>query len=141
MTDIDIHIRNARLRRRADDARFDIAIANGRIVAIEPSLDVRAREEIDAGGNLVTTSYVDPHLHLCKVWTLPMMEEAALKAYRGGGMAHTRDAIDLASKVKESTTRPGSPPMPAAQWRSPRSMATCISAPSPTWTTRRGSRV
>jgi cytosine deaminase len=101
MTDIDIHIRNARLHHRGD-ARFDIAIANGRIVAVEPSLDVRAREEIDVGGNLVTTSYVDPHLHLCKVWTLPMMEEAALKAYRGGGMVHTRDAIDLASKVKES---------------------------------------
>src|SRR6516225_11160216 len=101
MTDIDIHIRNARLRHRGD-ARFDIAIANGRIVAIEPSLDMRAREKVDAGGNLVTPSFVDPHLHLCKVWTLPMMEEAALKAYQGGGMAHTRDAIDLASKVKES---------------------------------------
>jgi len=101
MTDIDIHIRNARLRHRGD-ARFGIVVANGRIAAIEPSLDVRASEEIDAGGNLVTTSYVNPHLHLCKAWTLPMMEEAALKAYQGGGMAKARDAIDLASKIKGS---------------------------------------
>src|SRR5262245_25864864 len=101
MTDIDIHIRNARLRHRGD-ARFSIAVRNGRIAAIEPSLDVRGSEEIDAGGNLVTTSYVNPHLHLCKVWTLPMMEEAALKAYQGGVMAKARDAIDLASKIKDS---------------------------------------
>ena len=65
-------------------------------------LDVVAGEDIDAGGNLVTESYVNPHLHLCKVWTLPMMEEEALKAYRGSGMANTRSAIELASKVKES---------------------------------------
>src|SRR4029077_16121799 len=32
---------------------------------------------------LVTESYVNPHLHLCKVWTLPMMEEEALKTYHG----------------------------------------------------------
>jgi cytosine deaminase len=50
----------------------------------------------------VTESYVNPHLHLCKVWTLQMMAEEALKAYRAPGMANTLSAIDLASKVKES---------------------------------------
>jgi cytosine deaminase len=99
MTSIDICVRNARLRRRGD-ALLDIAIAGGRIVALGPALDVTAREEIDAGGNLVTESYVNPHLHLCKVWTLPMMAEVALKSYRAAGMAHTASAIDLASKVK-----------------------------------------
>src|SRR5262249_15602753 len=43
-----------------------------------------------------------PHLHLCKVWTLSMMAEEALKAYRAPGMAATAKAIDLASKVKEN---------------------------------------
>src|ERR1700730_14721604 len=101
MNSIDICVRNARLR-RAGDALVDIAIAGGRIVGLGSSLGFNAREEIDAGGGLVTESYVNPHLHLCKVWTLQMMAEEALKAYRAPGMAITLSAIDLASKVKES---------------------------------------
>jgi cytosine deaminase len=101
MTGIDICIRNARLR-RSGDALFDIAVAGGRIACLEPSLNVAAGEEIDARGNLVTESYVNPHLHLCKVWTLPMMAEEALKGYGAEGMQGTRAAIDLASKVKEN---------------------------------------
>src|ERR1700722_19112712 len=99
MTSVDICVRNARLRRHGD-ALVDIAIAGGRIVAIDRSLDVTARDEIDAGGNLVTESYVNPQLHLCKVWTLPMMAEEALKSYHAAGMTETLSAIDLASKVK-----------------------------------------
>jgi cytosine deaminase len=98
MTSVDICVRNARLRRH--EALDDLAIADGRIVALGPSLDVTARDEIDAGGNLVTEAYVNPHLHLCKVWTLPMMAEEALKSYRAAGMTQTASAIDLASKVK-----------------------------------------
>jgi cytosine deaminase len=101
MTSVDIHIRNARLRHHGETP-VDIAIAGGRIVGLGRPLDVTAREEIDAGGNLVTESYVNPHLHLCKVWTLPMMTEEALKSYVGAGMTNTLSAIDLASKVKES---------------------------------------
>jgi cytosine deaminase len=100
MTSVDICVRNARLRRH--EALDDLAIADGRIVALGPSLDVTARDEIDAGGNLVTEAYVNPHLHLCKVWTLPMMAEEALKSYRAAGMTQTASAIDLASKVKAS---------------------------------------
>src|ERR1700726_2134265 len=100
MTSVDICVPNARLRRH--EALHDLAIADGRIVALGPSLDVTARDEIDAGGNLVTEAYVNPHLHLCKVWTLPMMAEEALKSYRAAGMTQTASAIDLASKVKAS---------------------------------------
>jgi cytosine/creatinine deaminase len=100
MVAADISIRNARLRQT--EAPVDIAIAGGRIVASGPSLRVEAIEEIDAGGGLVTPSYVNPHLHLCKVWTLPMMAEEALKAYREPGMADSAAAIDLASKIKET---------------------------------------
>jgi cytosine/creatinine deaminase len=101
MVTADILIRNAR-QRRAGDALVDIAIADGRIVAAGPSLRGGASEEIDARGGLVTPSYVNPHLHLCKVWTLPMMAEEALKAYREPGMAGSAAAIDLASKIKET---------------------------------------
>src|SRR5450432_3764087 len=99
MTSVDICVRNARLRRRGDTL-VDIAIAGGRIVGLDRSLDMTGHDEIDAGGNLVTESYVNPHLHLCKVWTLPMMAEEALKSYRAAGMTQTASAIDLASKVK-----------------------------------------
>jgi cytosine deaminase len=101
MTSVDICIHNARLRRRGDGP-VDIAIAGGRIVGLDRSLAAAAREEIDAGGNLVTEAYVNAHLHLCKVWTLPMMAEEALKSYRAAGMTQTASAIDLASKVKAS---------------------------------------
>jgi cytosine deaminase len=48
-------------------------------------LDASAPQQIDAGGNLVTPSFVNPHTHLCKVFTLPMMSEAALEAYQRAG--------------------------------------------------------
>jgi cytosine/creatinine deaminase len=62
----DIAIRRARLRGAADGFA-EIGIKNRRIAAIAPRLEGTAATEIDAGGNLVTESYVNPHLHLCKV--------------------------------------------------------------------------
>ena len=38
---------------------------------------------------------------MCKVWTLEMMQDDALKAYREGQMGKTMTAIELASLVKE----------------------------------------
>jgi cytosine deaminase len=95
----DLLIRNARLK-GAGDALADIAIADGVVRDIYPWLDIDARVTVDAGGNLVTPSYVNPHLHLCKVWTLPMMSEAALETYQGNGMSEAAKAIDLAAAVK-----------------------------------------
>jgi cytosine/creatinine deaminase len=96
----DIAIRRARLRGRGD-ALTAIGVRDGRIAAIGERLDGTAAVEIDAAGNLVTESYVNPHLHLCKVWTLPMMEDEALKAYQGDGMQRAMAGIELASKIKE----------------------------------------
>src|ERR1700728_1669160 len=96
----DIVIRHARLRGSAD--RYaDIGVKDGRVAAIAPHLDGAGATEIDAHGNLATESFVNPHLHLCKVWTLPMMEEAALQAYQGEGMGKALSSIELASKIKE----------------------------------------
>jgi cytosine deaminase len=95
----DILIRNARLR--GQEKLCDIAVAEGLIASIGAATAVKGRSEIDAHGNLVTPSFVNPHLHLCKVWTLPMMSEEALNAYQGDGMSQALSAIDLASKIKE----------------------------------------
>jgi cytosine/creatinine deaminase len=96
----DILIRRARLR-GPSPGLCEIGITDGRIAAIAERLDAKGGTEIDAGGNLVTESYVNPHLHLCKVWTLPMMEEEALKAYQGEQMGKALAGIELASKIKE----------------------------------------
>jgi cytosine/creatinine deaminase len=98
--EFDIAIRRARLR-RGGDRLVDIGIGDGSIIAIAERLDAKATNEIDARGNLVTESYVNPHLHLCKVWTLPMMEEEALKAYQGEAMGKALAGVELASKIKE----------------------------------------
>lgn len=96
---VDLLIRNARLRHNGD-VPVDIAVTDGRISAIGEGLSVLAQDEIDAAGSLVTESFANPHLHLCKVWTLPMMDEAALAAYHGADMGKALSAIDQASVVK-----------------------------------------
>jgi cytosine/creatinine deaminase len=96
----DIVVRRARLRGHARELA-EIGIKDGLIAAIAERVGGDAATEIDAHGNLVTESFVNPHLHLCKVWTLPMMEEEALKSYQGDGMGAAMAAIELASVIKQ----------------------------------------
>lgn len=96
----DIVIRRARLRRNPGRLA-EVGIRNGVIATIAERLDGAPATEIDAHGNLVTESFVNPHLHLCKVWTLPMMEEEALKSYQGDSMGKAMAAIELASVIKQ----------------------------------------
>jgi cytosine deaminase len=58
----DLLIRNATL----PDGRTqqDIAVADGRIAAIEPKIASEAGETIDAGGHLVAPPFVDCHFHM-----------------------------------------------------------------------------
>jgi cytosine deaminase len=101
MTDtLDILIRNAQLRDRPGKL-VDIGVAAGRISVLDEGITLEAETEIDAQGNLVTESFVDPHLHTCKVYTLQMMDEEALKAYHGADMGKAMTAIELAARVKE----------------------------------------
>ena len=93
----DLILRRARLR--AGETR-DVAVSGGRIAAIAERLDGDAAAVVDANGRLVTPSFVNPHLHLCKVWTAAMLDEAAMAAYHGDGMAKAGAAIDLAARVK-----------------------------------------
>lgn len=98
MPDVDVLIRNARLRGVRDPRT--ISVRSGRIDAIQDELSVDARAVIDAQDRLVTESFVNPHLHLDKVYTRQMLDEEALRAYHGGSMENAAAAIDLASRVK-----------------------------------------
>ena len=80
---------------------YYIGIANGRIISLEENLTGDAEQLIDAQGNLVTESFVNPHLHLCKVYTLQMMDEEALTSYHAEGMGKAMNAIELTARVKE----------------------------------------
>lgn len=95
----DLIVRNALLRNQPG-SQVDIGIREGIIQAIAPRLEGKSALELDAAGGLVTESYVNTHLHLCKVYTLAMMDEAALKDYHGADMGKAMTAIELAARVK-----------------------------------------
>ncbi len=99
MADYDILIKNARLR-TTPEKMMTVAIAGGKIAAISETMDSPADRVIDAKGMLVSESFVNTHLHLCKVYTLSMMDEAALKDYHGADMGKAMTAIELAARVK-----------------------------------------
>jgi cytosine/creatinine deaminase len=100
MDNYDIVVRGCVLRDLAGQT-FDIGITAGKVAAIEPKLSGSAAAELKAEGCLVTESFANPHLHLCKVYTLQMMDEAALKDYHGADMGKAMTAIELAARVKE----------------------------------------
>jgi cytosine deaminase len=64
---MDLVVRNALLPDREDPV--DLAVENGIFKMIDSRLDVAAEREIDAAGNLVVPSFIDPHLHLDAVLT------------------------------------------------------------------------
>lgn len=97
----DLLIKNAKTR-FAGEKLMQVAIQDGKVVKIAEKVDGDAAQTIDAGGNLVTESFVNGHLHLCKVYTLRMMDDAASGAYTAGGMGGAMTAIELAAQVKEN---------------------------------------
>jgi cytosine deaminase len=96
----ELLLKNCQLRGQPDN-HFDIGIADGRIKEIGAQMQATADTELDAKGNLVTESFVDAHLHLCKVYTLEMMDDEAMKEYQGAEMGKAMTAIELAARVKE----------------------------------------
>ncbi|MBM3145868.1 MAG: amidohydrolase family protein [Chloroflexi bacterium] len=100
-TQFDILVKNCQLRGQPE-ARYDIGIAGGTIAALGKNLSGKVQTVLDAGGNLVTESFVNTHLHLCKVYTLPMMDELAMEDYQRADMGKAMTAIELAARVKES---------------------------------------
>jgi len=96
----DIVLRNAKTR-KGGDKLVDIAIKDGKIAEIAEKVSGIGEREINADGRLVTESFVNTHLHLCKVYTLEMIDEEALKDYHGETMGKAMTAIELAARVKE----------------------------------------
>jgi cytosine deaminase len=96
----DLMIRNAKTRFSGKEL-LDIGIKDGRISRIRKKLRGDSLKVIDASGKLVTESFINSHLHLCKVYTLEMIGDKALASYQRGAMGRAMTAIELASKVKE----------------------------------------
>ena len=94
----DLVVRKARLR---TGRVCDIAVSSGRIEEISEKIRGASSREIDAHGNLVTETFVIAHLHLDKVMTGSLAEEAALRQYQESSMGGAMSAIEMASKVKE----------------------------------------
>lgn len=88
----DLLIRAARVEGREE--LVDIAIAGERIAAVGTGLE--AARELDAGGRLVSPAFVQPHIHLDKVLTGPL-----LGPNRSGTLA---EAISLSHAVKRAAT-------------------------------------
>jgi cytosine/creatinine deaminase len=83
----DLVIRDARV----GDVRADVAIAGERIAAIGARFE---GPELDAGGRLVMPAFVQPHIHLDKVLTGPL-----LGPNRTGTLA---EAIAISHRVKRA---------------------------------------
>jgi cytosine deaminase len=96
----DILIRQAQLRGQTGKI-VDIGISGGKISEISEKPSKSGVVEIDAKKKLVSESFVNTHLHLCKVYTLMMMDEKALKDYHGADMGKAMTAIELAAKIKD----------------------------------------
>jgi cytosine deaminase len=96
----DLIIRFGRL---LDGRVVDIVIAGGVVASLREYGTATAGpgvEIIDASGRLVTPSFVNPHMHLDKVYTQKLLGDQALAAYTGAGMAGAMTGIELAREVK-----------------------------------------
>jgi len=81
--------------------RAHIGVQDGTIIEIETApLDGSAASSIDADGRLVSPSFVDPHLHLDKVYTQAAAGETAVERYQAADMGDAMGAIEAASAVK-----------------------------------------
>ena len=96
----DILIKNG-VTRTSLGKRVDVAISGGKMARIASGITDGAGETFDAGGSLISESFVNGHLHLDKVYTLERVGMAALTSYTGGSMGGAMTAIEQASKVKE----------------------------------------
>jgi cytosine deaminase len=96
----DILIKHAQLRGQTQET--DIGVRGGKIIALAEHLEGDSESTINAQRNLVTESFVNPHLHLCKVYTRQMMDDEALTGYHAEGMGKAMTTIELAARVKEN---------------------------------------
>lgn len=89
----DLVLRNCRLE--GSSRLADIGITSGLIAQIG-EIDGDTLAELDVEGRLVSPAFVEPHIHLDKVGTLPLLGEN-----RTGTLA---EAIDILHRTKRSAT-------------------------------------
>ncbi|WP_436697524.1 amidohydrolase family protein [Nocardioides sp. BYT-33-1] len=92
----------------ADGSPVTLGIRDGRYAHVGPTAPegASAARTIDAGGGLVTESFVNGHMHLEKVHTLDRAGDGALAAYTSGNMgAALRSIVREASQVKRHYDR------------------------------------
>ena len=120
----------------------DVHCADGVVTALAPAGSRRpdGAVVVPADGGLVTEPFVDAHLHLDKVHTLPLVGDAALRAYTAGGMADSARGIDLARGGEAALhARPAAALDPRGAGRRACATACCTCRRSPTSTPRPGS--
>ncbi len=96
--ELDLVVSAARLR---TGEVVDIGVVGERVAAIADRGLLRAGRVVPAQGRLATETFVNAHMHLDKVYTLPMAGDGALAAYAGGSMGSAMSGIELARVVKE----------------------------------------
>ncbi len=97
---VDLVIRNARLPRGEGVA--DVAVGDGRVVAIGPRFPGVAVAELDARGGLVAPGLVDGHVHLDKALTADRVPPGMLGDLRT--RAGLERAIAAAREIKRGFT-------------------------------------
>jgi cytosine deaminase len=99
---------------RDDDPTVDIAIREGRIVALEPGIDASADEIIDAGGRAAIPGLIESHLHLDKALLhrrLPARFGTLDEAIRVTGILKSKqernDVLERSRQVLDMAVRNG----------------------------------
>jgi cytosine/creatinine deaminase len=90
----DLILRQARVESR--HALADIAISGGVISEVSDHVAADSGRELDVGGMLVSPAFVQPHIHLDKVGTLPLLGRNS-----SGTLA---EAIEILHRIKRSST-------------------------------------
>ncbi len=91
---MDLIVRQARIWGR--EGLWDVAVADGRYVAIAPRLEARAARELPAEGRLLAPAFIDPHIHLDKV-----LVAGEVRPNRSGTL---REAIEILWERKAGYT-------------------------------------
>ena len=102
----DLIIRNGRLVDPVNgrDGRFDVAIEEGRVVAVAPEIEGVARQELDAAGKIVMPGIVDMHTHMRTVLGHPHAQRMIALA----GVCTTLDMAGPLDDILDSIPTSGS---------------------------------
>ncbi|HVC49050.1 MAG TPA: amidohydrolase family protein, partial [Burkholderiales bacterium] len=110
--EIDLLIKNVRVH--DDKPLVDIAIHDGKIVAIETGINTKTHETIDAQGRAAIPGFVEPHLHIDKAFLhrrLPAVQGTLEEAIRVTGILkgkqQRQDVLDRSRRVLDMAVKNG----------------------------------